>query len=220
MGYSQTLKVQTPISRHPAFIPLIAVWFGSLLAGCIAALAPEHFAVGATGLPVSLSKITAVVAAAIIGTGLGWLSARGIRKLQSGIAKMPRDEAGPAEQIELDPVPPLCVVEIEPPASTFEPCEVGNEHPVQPTETEPSATAVETQAPIEAPQRGKAVRLLRAGNTQDLSMPQLIERFAVALDDQRNRMSETAHSYSHISPPAEMLQRVRALVDTQTARTH
>ncbi|MDA0819493.1 MAG: hypothetical protein O3C52_07385 [Proteobacteria bacterium] len=40
----------------------------------------------------------------------------------------------------------------------------------------------------------------------------MIERFAVALDDQRRLPENAAHSYSPPLPPASLTQRLRALV--------
>ena len=87
-------------------------------------------------------------------------------------------------------------------------------------ETKPEATPppVSTQPQAKLPQHGKAVNLLRAHDTRKLAMPQLIERFAVALDDQRRLAENAAHSYSPPAPPASLTQRLRALVgDAQPA---
>lgn len=87
-------------------------------------------------------------------------------------------------------------------------------------ETKPEATPppVSTQPQAKLPQHGKAVNLLRAHDTRKLAMPQLIERFAVALDDQRRLAENAAHSYSPPVPPASLTQRLRALVgDAQPA---
>ena len=90
--------------------------------------------------------------------------------------------------------------------------------PEQETKPETTPPPVSTQPQAKLPQHGKAVNLLRAHDTQKLAMPQLIERFAVALDDQRRLAENAAHSYSPPVPPASLTQRLRALVeDAQSA---
>ena len=85
--------------------------------------------------------------------------------------------------------------------------------PEQETKPETTPPPVSTQPQAKIPQHGKAVNLLRAHDTRKLAMPQLIERFAVALDDQRRLAEGSAHSYSPPVPPASMTQRLRALVE-------
>lgn len=90
--------------------------------------------------------------------------------------------------------------------------------PEQETKPETTPPPVSTQPQAKLPQHGKAVNLLRAHDTRKLAMPQLIERFAVALDDQRRLAENAAHSYSPPLPPASLTQRLRALVgDAQPA---
>ncbi len=65
---------------------------------------------------------------------------------------------------------------------------------------------------VALPQHGKAVSLLRATGTEQLAMPQLIERLAVALEDQRQMAEQGTHTYSAAVPPEHLTQRLRALV--------
>lgn len=86
---------------------------------------------------------------------------------------------------------------------------VGAPAPAGPDEAE--ALVVAAQSPLpEAPQaryaavgtapaqrvHGKAVQLLRSDAPENLAMPALVERFAVALDDHRHGLANGAHSYS------------------------
>jgi hypothetical protein len=61
---------------------------------------------------------------------------------------------------------------------------------------------------------GKAVNLLRSQDTADLAMPQLIERFAVALDDFRTGNASQARTYDGNLPQAELAGALRSLIRT------
>lgn len=85
---------------------------------------------------------------------------------------------------------------------------------------EPEVIAVapeETNEPLQAnpalaPRHGKAVHLLRERETRDLAMPQLIERFAVALEDYKSARTHAAHSYSRPAPPRHLTAQLDALI--------
>ncbi|RGP42047.1 hypothetical protein BPTFM16_02358 [Altererythrobacter insulae] len=82
------------------------------------------------------------------------------------------------------------------------------------TLADPAIAPPEITPDFALPQHGKAVNLLRRHATQDLAMPQLIERFAVALDDQRQIAEQSAHSYSLPPAPVELTQALRALTSS------
>lgn len=295
MGYSDISTRKAPLSRHPAFMPLIAVWLAALLGGSIAVLPTGMIGAGLAQAPFAVpafaaSQITLAGLAALLGAGLGWAAARTIFAVQHrpdkpasaierGVSETEEEEA-----VEVQPVEPLRIVELEelaqpvverevveaeviepevvedlapeqehevddvatapqpyddapfyadvglsellgaPRVEAAEPDEapifadVASEQipvtePEQETKPETTPLSASTQPHAKPPQHGKAVNLLRAHDTQELAMPQLVERFAVALDDQRRLAESAAHSYSPPIPPASLTQRLRALVE-------
>lgn len=293
-----------PLSRHPAFSPLIAVWLAALLGGSIAVLPTGLVSAGLAQAPFAIpafaaSQIALAGLAAFLGAGLGWAAARTIFVLQRR-ASQPAEvteciaaDSDQVEPVEIEAVEPMRVAELEefagsvdeseiidpdayqepapetvhilddatpeqppyddaphyadidlsqllgaPKVEAADPVEVPIEveATVQPNtamapqpmpapipevvqtgrpeamhDAEPPPTAPEPQ--VKLPQHGKAVNLLRTHDTRELAMPQLIERFAVALDDQRRLAASIAHSYSPPIPPTDMTQRLRALVE-------
>lgn len=300
MGYSDISTRKAPLSRHPAFMPLIAAWLAALLGGSMAVLPAGMINAGLAQAPFALpafaaSQIAIAGLAAILGAGLGWAAARAVYAVQHrpeksasaiehAVSDTEESEVVEAKQIEplrifqleecAQPVVEQEVVEAEViEAEVFEDhvtvqeqvaddiapvpqpyddapfyADVGlsellgaprvedaeqNEtailsgmatgqiavmEPEQETKPETTPPPVSTQPQAKLPQHGKAVNLLRAHDTQKLAMPQLIERFAVALDDQRRLAENAAHSYSPPLLPASLTQRLRALVgDAQPA---
>lgn len=300
MGYSDISTRKAPLSRHPAFMPLIAAWLAALLGGSMAVLPAGMINAGLAQAPFALpafaaSQIAIAGLAAILGAGLGWAAARAVYAVQHrpeksasaiehAVSDTEESEVVEAKQIEplrifqleecAQPVVEQEVVEAEViEAEVFEDhvtvqeqvaddiapvpqpyddapfyADVGlsellgaprvedaeqNEtailsgmamgqmpvmEPEQETKPETTPPPVSTQPQAKLPQHGKAVNLLRAHDTRKLAMPQLIERFAVALDDQRRLAENAAHSYSPPLPPASLTQRLRALVgDAQPA---
>lgn len=82
--------------------------------------------------------------------------------------------------------------------------------------SEPAATPASPPAAgpaaLQASRHGKAVNLIRGQSTRQLAMPQLIERFAVALDDRQSLAAAHPHTYPFPAPPADMAQRLQALI--------
>jgi hypothetical protein len=300
MGYSDISTRKAPLSRHPAFMPLIAVWLAALLGGSVAVLPAGMINAGLAQAPLAVpafaaSQIAIAGFATIFGAGLGWAAARAVYAVQHRPDKSAPaiehavSDTEEAEAVEAPPVEPLRIVELEKCAQpVVEPeiveaevieAEVFEDHvtvqeqvaddiapvpqpyddapfyadvglsellgaprvedaeqnetaivsgmatgqmpvmePEQETKPETTPPPVSTQPQAKLPQHGKAVNLLRAHDTRKLAMPQLIERFAVALDDQRRLAENAAHSYSPPLPPASLTQRLRALVgDAQPA---
>ncbi|NNK46688.1 MAG: hypothetical protein HKP43_08730 [Altererythrobacter sp.] len=299
MGYSDISTRKPPLSRHPAFMPLIAVWLAALLGGSIAVLPTGVIGAGMAQAPFAVpafaaNPIAMAGLAALLGAGLGWAVARAISAVQhlpdKSVSAIEHSvsETEEAEAVEAQPVEPLRIVELEEVAQPVVEWEVVKAEVIEPEVVEdlgseqalgaddiapepqayddapfyadidlsellgaPRVEAAEpSEAPIDAemaagqipvaqaepetmpatvpetvplpvatqpkaklPQHGKAVNLLRAHDTQELAMPQLIERFAVALDDQRRLAEGSAHSYSPPVPPSSMTQRLRALVE-------
>ena len=300
MGYSDISTRKAPLSRHPAFTPLIAAWLAALLGGSMAVLPAGMINAGLAQAPFALpafaaSQIAIAGFATIFGAGLGWAAARAVYAVQHRPDKSASaiehavSDTEEAEVVEAQQIEPLRIFELEEcaqpvveqevvEAEVIEP-EVFEDHvtvqeqvaddiapapqpyddapfyadvglsellgaprvedaeqnetvivsgmatgqmpvmePEQETKPETTPPPVSTQPQAKLPQHGKAVNLLRAHDTQKLAMPQLIERFAVALDDQRRLAENAAHSYSPPVPPASLTQRLRALVeDAQSA---
>lgn len=300
MGYSDISTRKAPLSRHPAFMPLIAAWLAALLGGSMAVLPAGMINAGLAQAPFALpafaaSQIAMAGLAAILGAGLGWAAARAVYAVQHRPDKSASaiehavSDTEEAEVVEAQPVEPLRIFELEEcalpvveqevvEAEVIE-AEVFEDHvtvqeqvaddiapvpqpyddapfyadidlsqllgaprvedaeqnetavlsgmatgqipvrePEQETKPEATPPPVSTQPQAKFQQHGKAVNLLRAHDTRKLAMPQLIERFAVALDDQRRLAENAAHSYSPPVPPASLTQRLRALVgDAQPA---
>jgi hypothetical protein len=80
----------------------------------------------------------------------------------------------------------------------------------EPAATPASPPAAEPAAP-QGSRHGKAVNLIRGQATRQLAMPQLIERFAVALDERQTLAAAHPHTYPFPAPPADMAQRLKAL---------
>lgn len=305
MGYSDISTRKAPLSRHPAFMPLIAAWLAALLGGSMAVLPAGMINAGLAQAPFALpafaaSQIAIARLAAILGAGLGWAAARAVYAVQHrpeksasaiehAVSDTEESEVVEAKQIEplrifeleecAQPVAEQEVVEAEVIETEVIEAEVFEDHvtvqeqvaddiapvpqpyddapfyadvglsellgaprvedaeqnetailscmatgkiavmePEQETKPETTPPHVSTQPQAKLPQHGKAVNLLRAHDTRKLAMPQLIERFAVALDDQRRLAENAAHSYSPPLPPASLTQRLRALVgDAQPA---
>ena len=300
MGYSDISTRKAPLSRHPAFMPLIAAWLAALLGGSMAVLPAGMINAGLAQAPFALPafaarQIAIAGVAAILGAGLGWAAARAVYAVQHRPEKSASaiehavSDTEESEVVEAKQIEPLRIFELEEcaqpvveqevveaeviEAEVFEDhvtvqeqvaddiapvpqpyddapfyADVGlsellgaprvedaeqNEtailsgmatgqmpvmEPEQETKPETTPPPVSTQPQAKLPQHGKAVNLLRAHDTRKLAMPQLIERFAVALDDQRRLAENAAHSYSPPLPPASLTQRLRALVgDAQPA---
>ena len=306
MSYSDHSTRKPPLSRHPAFVPLIAVWLAALVGGCVAVLPSGLVSTGFAQAPFGVSGLVAnqimlAALSAIAGAAIGWAGARTIYALQhrpdepvatvvpdpedadqaETVAEEPAEvpqifeldelqeqepqtdaivpETSEGPVMEPDGITQSMVSEAEPfddapfyaDISLSELLGAQREEAAEPTEAhenaepviEPKAEAelrpdpqpeparqsmqavgiAETPqadpvaAPAapqdERPQHGKAVNLLRRHDTQELAMPQLIERFAVALDDQRRIAERNTHSYSQLAPPADLTIRLRALVD-------
>lgn len=166
-----------PLSRHPAFVPIVALWLAALAGGSVAALPAglTMHLVSRIGLalpPMLASDGTIAIGTALIGGALGLAAARAIASIQSRRARS-EDFAGVAE------------------AST---AQAGHSEPeIAPLELDEElmedamdgdVSAAEPEAMPAPPSRhGKAVQLLRSRPTSELALPQLVERFAVALDD-------------------------------------
>lgn len=279
MGYSDISTRKAPLSRHPAFMPLIAAWLAALLGGSMAVLPAGMINAGLAQAPFALpafaaSQIAIAGLAATLGAGLGWAAARAVYAVQHrpeksasaiehAVSDTEESEVVEAEVIEAEvieaevfedhvTVQEQVADDIAPVPQPYDDApfyaDVGlsellgaprvedaeqNEtailsgmamgqmpvmEPEQETKPETTPPPVSTQPQAKLPQHGKAVNLLRAHDTRKLAMPQLIERFAVALDDQRRLAENAAHSYSPPLPPASLTQRLRALVgDAQPA---
>lgn len=223
MAYSHTQAKRAPISQHPAFVPLCSVWLAALLSGCIAVL--PHSLVSANvaqfAIPaIVTSQLLLTAIAGLTGGLVGWIAARVIASAQSDKRVEPEshdtnvigEEAAvfsidleeDAKPIESD----LPVAEVVPEPHTPPQEELITE--VIPVPDDPIAEVDEENEGT--PRHGKAVNLLRRHATDELAMPQLIERFAVALDDHRGEESGAAHSYSPPAPPVEMAEHLRALL--------
>ena len=188
-----------PLSRHPAFVPLVTLWFAALLGGSVAVM-PAGRATGLTQgfgliLPPSVfnNEVMIAVAAMLIGGLVGFAAARIAASLQS---------FKPAETATLS----------EAPAVRARSLVEADTEPPRPPDAEAAPPEPEDPPFAEPPTRhGKAVRLLRSQDTADLAMPQLIERFAVALDDHRRRSEGAAHTYTGLRPSADLATRLRKL---------
>lgn len=189
----------TPLSRHPAFVPLVTLWFAALLGGSVAVM-PAGRATGlmhgfGLTLPPSAinSEVMIAVAAMLIGGLVGFAAARIAASLQS---------FKPAETAMLSEAPAVRARSL---------AGAGSESP-RLSDAEAAPPEPEVPPFAEPPTRhGKAVRLLRSHDTADLAMPQLIERFAVALDDHRRRGEGAAHTYTGLRPSADLATRLRKL---------
>ncbi len=295
MGYSDISTRKAPLSRHPAFMPLIAAWLAALMGGSMAVLPAGIISAGLAQAPFAVpalaaSQIAIAGLAAVLGVGMDWATARAVYAVQHRPEKSASaiehavSDTEEAEVVEARPVEPLPIFELEEcaqpvveqevvEAEVIE-AEVLEDHvtvqeqvaddiapvpqpyddapiyadidlsqllgaprvedaeqnetaivsgmatgqipvrePEQETKPETTPPPVSTQPQAKLPQHGKAVNLLRAHDTQKLAMPQLIERFAVALDDQRRLAKNAAHSYSPPVPPASLTQRLQALVE-------
>ena len=124
MGYSDISTRKAPLSRHPAFVPLIAVWLAALVGGCIAVLPTGMFSAGLAQVPFAIPAFAASQFAvagllAVIGAGLGFGTARAIHSLQhsSGRTDATIEQAAndteQAETVDVELVEPLRVVEVE-----------------------------------------------------------------------------------------------------------
>lgn len=216
-----------PLSGHPAFVPLVTLWCAAMLGGSMAVM-PAGRAVGLvaqTGFALPQSafpeELMIAVAAALTGGVIGFAMARVLAAIQSRVSQPGRAEA-PAQQalagVEVEPaeVMPADIAPAEPgtgrapdlahgakvtfDAVTFE------------SVFEPSSRTEPELWPEAPSHHGKAVQLLRSHDTANLAMPQLIERFAVALDDHLERARLSADTYSVRKPPAglaEGLQRLK-----------
>ncbi|MGQ7830526.1 hypothetical protein [Altererythrobacter sp. Z27] len=147
-----------PLSSHPAFVPLVATWLAALLGGCVAVLPAADLAALAEGA----DKLVLAGAAALIGGGLGWIAARLTTAIQQGLGRQ-----RPAQ-------PAAFVTRLLEETSNAELAQAA----LQPADEGESA-------PGTGSRHGKAVRLLRTSAPSELAMPQLVERFAVALEDRR-----------------------------------
>ena len=298
MPYNSVASVRVPLSRHPAYVPLVSVWLAALLGGCVMVLPaglPAAFAGTSLLAPLAASQLALAALATAVGAIFGWLFARAISLLQAHklapvaahqvLAKVdeipdeaiatiavepavteedPRSDEIAAEPHELETSAvtqpdatnepavnadgecdtPLIMVSStvfddavygaedgdavlgallgslqqskEPRAQApavldaIEGCEAdsASEPPAAP---EPEAAPAPAPL-VEAPARhGKAVQLLRGNQTADLAMPQLIERFAVALDDRFHAASLGANTYLPHDRPAGMAEELRRL---------
>ena len=223
MAYSHTPAKRAPISRHPAFVPLCSVWLAALLSGCIAVL-PHSLVIANVSqfaIPAIVTSQMLLTAIAGVAGGLvGWIAARAIASAQSDNRVEPvshdtnvieEEAAVCSTDFEEDAKPietALPVAEVEPELQTPPQEELITE--VIPAPADPIAEVDEENE--ETPRHGKVVNLLRGHATDELAMPQLIERFAVALDDHRSEESGAAHSYSPPAPPDEMAEHLRALL--------
>lgn len=84
--------------------------------------------------------------------------------------------------------------------------------PASPPAAESAAEPAAEPAAPQASRHGKAVNLIRGQATRQLAMPQLIERFAVALDERQTLAAAHPHTYPFPAPPADMAQRLQALI--------
>ena len=223
MAYSHTPTKRAPISQHPAFVPLCSVWLAALLSGCIAVL--PHSLVAATvpqfAIPaIVTSQMLLATIAGVSGGLVGWIAAKVIASAQSDRRAGPErhdtqiiEEEAAVYSIDLEE-------DAKPIESDLPVAEVVHEPHAPPQEeliTEVIPVPADSIAEVdeeneEAPRHGKAVNLLRRHATDELAMPQLIERFAVALDDHRGDADGAAHSYSPPAPPVEMAEHLRALL--------
>lgn len=223
MANSYTQASRAPISRHPAFVPLCAVWLAALLSGCIAVLPDGLIASSMAQFAIpTIAKSQAVLApvAGVAGGLVGWAGAKVIASAQTDRQAelegydphVIEEEAAVAladhEDDRYSIADDLPLVEAEPETEAPSPNEL-----IPDDTSVPADPIVEVmEAKEQTPQHGKAVNLLRTQATDALAMPQLIERFAVALDDHRSAVEDAVHSYSPPTPPAEMGDRLRALL--------
>lgn len=147
-----------PLSCHPAFVPLVSLWLAALLGGSVAVLPAAQLAALAEGA----DKLALAGIAALVGGALGWIAARLATAIQQGLGRQ-----RPAQ-------PAAFVTRLLEEANAAELAQAA----LQP------ADEAENDAET-GPRHGKAVRLLRTSAPSELAMPQLVERFAVALEDRR-----------------------------------
>lgn len=225
MAYSHGQATRAPISRHPAFVPLCAAWLAALTSGCIAVLPGGLVETSVTQAPLAIPPIAASQAAlaAIAGAAgglVGWMAGKVVAAAQDkGRAE---HRAAEPRVFEEEAVVSLTDHEFELesiktalPLAEPEPVREAHSQEEPVTEEIPVHADVIAEVP-EAHENtlrhGKAVNLLRRQATDALAMPQLIERFAVALDDHRSEIEDAAHSYSPPAPPADITERLRALL--------
>lgn len=166
-----------PISRHPAFTALICAWMAALcgLALWVIPIEKLHngleqtFAAPLATLPHGLLALLA----ALTGAALGFLAAQIARRRARHQSKPPTGKARPEPVSGAHPAQILQVDELQLP------------HGFDNQELLLGTTA----APALAERHGAAVAKLRDCAIADLSLFQLVERFAVALEDRR--MAET-----------------------------
>lgn len=272
MSFIEVTRSRTPLSRHPAFVPLVTLWLGALLGGCVAVL-PAHTAAqlaALSGWPVTpLISAQAALAglAALAGCACGWLAGRTFKHVQHRQPaatvhepKAPVIETPDSPDVAADETEALApnhaeteielasevAAEVEPRILTLDELFAHQSPPFTPVilatltphEVEsPEATEaadreawqpgctdrcereaarveqVSGEVIAEKPQRyGKAVRLLRESDTSALAMPQLVERFAIALDEARR---SNANTYLPGGRPAEMARQLRELAQGQ-----
>ncbi|MBT8432476.1 MAG: hypothetical protein KJP27_08300, partial [Altererythrobacter sp.] len=143
MGYSDISTRKPPLSRHPAFMPLIAVWLAALLGGSIAVLPTGVIGAGMAQAPFAVpafaaNPIAMAGLAALLGAGLGWALARAISAVQhlpdKSVSAIEHSvsETEEAEAIEAQPVEPLRIVELEEVAQPVVECEVVEAEVIEP----------------------------------------------------------------------------------------
>lgn len=174
-----------PLSRHPAFVPAVAAWLAALLGGCVAVLPATQLAalVESTelALPLALGgKLALTGIAALFGGALGWIAARLAAAIQQGLGRQrPAEPAAfVARLLEETSNAGLAQADLQPVDQAESDADTG-------------------------PRHGKAVRLLRKSAPSELAMPQLVERFAVALEERRMAESK-AIGRAQRPPPADM----------------
>ena len=209
---SKAKRVQrAPLAAHPAFRVIVVAWLAAFLGLAVLVL---------TGQPISAG------ASAVLGGGLGWLVAQFAAK-HSGKATIPSDTEvshsvpGPQMQIESDRPAFMDVADLGLASLDAELPEVEGKAVIDTVkaEVETQAEAAEKVEPakyeeLAAPELGKkAAMVLKRQPIGQMSLVQMIERFALALDEHRTAAAQNGADRSAVTrlPSPALIEALRTL---------
>lgn len=218
MAEYRSKRRRQPISRHPLFPAIVALWFGALLGLGSLALSPAALEamvlaghvdalIPATAPPLGMTaRLLLALALGTAGGALGWWLAR--RAATAAAKPAPQvlrmadiDDRMPWPGMAEEPAPAL-----DP--SSFAP-EVFEEEPA-PT-IQPEATPVEEKV-LPAP---TAAERIAAAELESLSHVELVERLAIALQRRQQRLTANAEQ---TPAPSDQVVRFPASTDRQGVR--
>ncbi len=202
---SSNKQAKAPISSHPAFPAIVALWFGALLGiGSLivpAAVFEQMFAISglieivpATRAPL---EFTAQLGIAGAGTALGALAGLLLARKVAG-ARLRQGRSTGSEDNFPWAKPPICALEELGAHSLDQPVE--EEGPVEQATDE--SVDVAPQAFAQNPPIGMSAEQLIRGPLDELGIVQLVERFALALQQRPASALHAQKAASAVALPA------------------